>query len=319
MNDETRNDQAGDSSDTLTALLKLAGPSAEIEDDIEKRVYANVRREWSRGRSRSTTVRWALPLALAASVLIVFSLNESDTVPQVRAVGSVAVAAGDAGLAVGDSVYTGDVLDTSNQRGMSLALRDGISLRIDAETLLKIDAADEFTLVAGRIYIDTGDLIYADSHVTVITASGTAMDVGTQFSVRFDDANMSVVVREGQVDLREGRRIYSAHRGDKVTVRPGTVAHFETIPVVGEHWDWASALAPAFEIENKSLLDFLKWVSRELGLELKIESDAMRMETMRPRLHGSIDGMSPQEALDAVLATTQFKYSIDSDTITISN
>jgi len=320
MNNETQNKQPDDSNDTLTALLKLAGPSAEIDRDIEARVYANVRREWSRGNTWLRPARWAVPLALAASILIAFGLNESDNAPQARAIGAVTVLTGDAqtaGLAVGDNIFTGDVLDTSNRQGLSLLFADDISVRLDADTLLRADSASEFTLLAGRVYIDTGDRIYADRHVTVNTASGTATDIGTQFSVGLDNADMSVAVREGQVDLKEGGQVYSAMRGEKVTVRPGKAAQFDTVSVRGEEWDWAVALAPTFDIENKSVLEFLKWVSRETGMALEIESDAVRMETMRPRLHGSVDGMSPLEALDAVLATTQFEYSIEGDTITV--
>ena len=320
MNDTKQSNQTEAGNDTLTTLLNLAGPSAEIESDVEQRVYANVRREWSRSKLRSQPLRWALPFALAASVLIVFGLKGSDVVPQARSVGSVMVAAAQPGaeaLTVGDSVYAGDVLDTSKGHGMSLALQGDISLRMDSATLLKVDSANEFTLMAGRIYIDTGDRIYADRHVTVHTASGSATDVGTQFSVLFDNADMSVAVREGRVDLKEGGQTHTAKQGDKVTVRPGRIARFEIVPVVGESWDWAVALAPMFDIEGQSLLDFLKWVSRETGMGLRIQSDEVRMETMQSRLHGSVDGMTPIDALDAVLATTHFKYSIDGNTITI--
>jgi len=318
MNDEVQDKPSNDNNDTLTALIKLAGPSAEIDSRVEDRVYTAVHREWSRNKPWSQPVRWALPFALAASILIAFSLRESDTVPQPQTVGSVTVAMGETGLKVGDHVNTGDVLDTSNGHGVSLALNDDISLRVDAETLIKVDSANEFTLMAGRIYIDTGDRIYSDRHVTVHTASGVATDVGTQFSVRFENADMSVAVREGQVDLNEGDQIHTAQRGDKITVRPGKAAQYDVVPVTGEQWGWALALAPTFDIENRSLLDFLRWVARETGLELSIESDEMRMETMRPKLHGSVDGMSPLEALEAVLATTDFEYSIDGDTIKVS-
>ncbi len=321
MNEETRNQQSDDTDDTLAALLKLAGPSAAVRRDIEERVYANVRNEWRRGKGSRRAVKWAVPVALAASVLIAVTLKESDTVPQPHPVGSVTVVTGAVGvsaLAVGDSVYAGDFLDTAETNGMSLSLSGEVSLRIDRGTLLKVESADELTLMAGRIYIDTGDRVYADRHVTVNTASGSASDVGTQFSVRLENADMSVAVREGRVDLSEGRKIYSVERGDKVTVRPGMAARIENVPIVGEPWDWAVSLAPSFDIEDQSLLDFLKWVSRETGMELIFESDEFRMEVMRPRLHGSVEGMAPIQALEAVLATTQFRYSIEGNTIIIS-
>ena len=84
MNDQRDDTQTDKSNDTLTTLLKLAGPRAEIDSEVEDRVYTSVRREWSRGRSWSKPIRWALPLALAASLLVVFGLNQSDTIPQKR-------------------------------------------------------------------------------------------------------------------------------------------------------------------------------------------------------------------------------------------
>jgi len=318
MSDEIQDKPSNDGNDTLTALIKLAGPSAEIDDGVEDRVYAAVRQEWVRRKLLPQPVRWALPFALAASILIAFSLRESDTVPLPQTVGTVMVAMGESTHAVGDSVYSGDVLDTSNGQGASVALKGDISLRIDAETLLKVDSANEYTLLAGRIYIDTGDRIYSNRHVTVNTASGIATDIGTQFSVRFENADMSVAVREGQVILNEGDQVHTAGQGDKITVRPGKAAQFEVIPTSGEQWSWTTALAPVFDIEDKSLLEFLRWVSRETGLELRMESDELRMEAMRPRLHGSVAGMSPLRALDAIMATTDFEYSIDGGTINIS-
>ena len=320
MNDQRNDTRPDESNDTLTTLLRLAGPSTEISSEIEDRVYTNVRREWSRGRSWSKPIRWALPLALAASLLLfvfVFVLDEPDVVSQTRPVGFVSVGTGDAKFVVGDNVYAGDVVDTSNGRGMSIALRDDTSLRIDTRTLLKVDSAREFTLLAGRIYIDTGDRIYVDRHVTVNTASGSATDVGTQFSVRFENADMSVAVREGRVKLSEGGELHDVKSGKRVTVRPGNAARIENVPLVGEPWDWAVSLVPAFEIEDKSLLDFLRWVSRETGMDLIFEDDEFRMDVMRPRLHGSIGGMAPIQALEAVLATTKFNYSIDGNTIII--
>ncbi len=321
MNDEPVDQQQTASDDTLAAMLKLAGPSPDIDRGIEARVYANVKQEWRRDKRQSTSVRWALPLALAASVLAGVGLYSSGVdAPSVSAVGAVSVVHGGSdnrAYSLGDTVFTNDVLDTRDHEGMSLELTRDVSLRIDANTLLRVDAANEFTLLAGRIYVDTGDRIYAEQHVTVHTVAGTATDVGTQFSVSFANADMSIAVREGKVDIREGGNTHSAKRGERVTVRPGKGAQTEEILTHGSEWTWAAALAPTFDIKSASLLEFLKWVSRETGMELNIESEAIRIEARRARLYGSIDGLSPMEALDVVLPTTQFKYSVDGNNINI--
>jgi len=321
MTDDKENKLPAEGDDTLAAVLKLAGPIPDIDRAIENRVYTNVRQEWSRARPQSRATRWAVSLAMAASVLLAIGLIDSTSnTPPPSVVGTVSVVRGgadNAGRAVGDAIYANDVLDTSNRGGMSLALAKDISLRIDADTLLRVDTASEFTLLTGRVYIDTGDRIYQDRHVTIHTATGTATDVGTQFSVRFEDADMSIAVREGLVNIKEGSRTHSARRGELVTVRPGTGAQFESIEVYGPEWGWVTALAPEFDIEDSSLLEFLLWVERETGMELEIESEAIRVETRRSRLHGSIAGMAPLDALGAVLATTQFTYSIDDGRIVI--
>jgi FecR-like protein len=319
MNSGKENKQAIDSNDTLEALLKLAGPEVEISDEVQGRVYANVRGAWEQGSPRRRVLRWALPTALAASALIALALTNTATTPAAIPAGFIVTAAAEgAGPSTGDSIFAGDVIDTFSTTGLSVALRGDISLRVDRATLLTVDSADEFTLTAGRVYIDTGDRGYADRHITVRTPSGSATDVGTQFSVGFESSAMSVAVREGRVDLESGKQTHTAMRGDKITVRPGNAPRFDSVPPSGESWDWAVDLAPPFEIEGRSLLDFLKWASRETGMELNFESDQVRMEAMRPKLRGSIENFTPLEAIAAVMATTSLNHSIDGNTITIS-
>jgi ferric-dicitrate binding protein FerR (iron transport regulator) len=310
MKDE-RQDQSKQSDDSaLSTLLNLAGPTAEISPQIEKRVYANVRGEWSRTANRPRAARWVIPFALAATVLIAVLINDPVTDTARHAIGTVASS--------GDEVFVGDVIDTDVDSGMSIWLNDEISLRVDQDTVLSVVAADKFELMAGRVYIDTGDRIYSDRHITIVTASGRATDIGTQFSVSYDDADMSVAVREGRVDLTGDRESRSAVRGQKLTLRAGQAIQVGSVELVGPEWDWAVALAPEFALEEHSLLDFLKWVSRETGLELVFNSDDVRAAARISRAYGSIEGLTPLEAVEAVLATTQFRYSIDGNTISIA-
>ena len=308
MNDKPQSKIDDESDSTLSALLNLAGPTAEIPDQLEQRVYASVRSEWTQSTSRQRVMRWAVPAALAATVLIAISMNTSNVDVPSLPVGTV--------VANGNGVFVGDVIDTGSG-GISLVLDGDISLRVDSNTILAVDSARSFTLMAGQIYVDTGDRIYADRHITIVTQSGKATDIGTQFSVRYENADMSVAVREGQVDLSDNRQTYSAVRGEKVTIRPGQEVQIESVPIAGPEWEWAIALAPGFELDGHSLLDFLKWVSRETGMELVFDSDEVRAAARRSRSYGSIEGLTPLEAVEAVLATTQFDYSIDGDTIHI--
>jgi ferric-dicitrate binding protein FerR (iron transport regulator) len=300
-------------------LLKLAGPSAEIPQQLEQRVYQKVRSEWqqssqqARGRTawskRAPLMRWALPLAMAASVLVAVLLIPANPDAPLRSVGNV--------LADGRQVFVGDHIDTASDGATSILLDGDISLRVDNHTQLQIVAADEFALLSGRVYIDTGDRIYSDRHVTITTASGSATDIGTQFSVSYAQDLMSVAVREGRVDLSDKQHSYSAVRGQKVSLRDGQTAQIDAVEIAGAEWQWAIALAPDFDLEQHSVLDFLKWAARETGLELVFDDDQVRSAARTARSHGSISGLSPLEAVEAVLATTQFRYSIDGDTLLI--
>jgi hypothetical protein len=308
---EAVKDMTDENDSTLSALLKLAGPTEEISTDVEQRVYGKVRDEWQQTATRPRSYRWTIPIALAASVLVAISLNSFDTVTPVRSAGF--------NVQSGASVFVGDVIDTSIDGGQTIALSGDISLRVDQNTRLAVDAAGEFTLMAGRIYVDTGDRIYADRHIIVNTVHGTATDIGTQFSVAQSDASMSVAVREGRVDLTDGRQSSSATRGEKMTLRSGGSIEIDALQIIGPEWEWAIALAPQFELESHTLLEFLKWASRETGMELVFDTDESRASARVSKSYGSIDGLAPLEAVEAVLATTEFNYVIDGDSISISN
>jgi hypothetical protein len=105
-----------------------------------------------------------------------------------------------------------------------------------------------------------------------------------------------------------GERLRLGHDG-QVTV--------DSIAPNDPYWNWTAALAPTFDIENKSLLDFLRWAARETGRELIFEDNELRMSAMRTDLHGSVADFAPLEALESVLATTNFHYRILADRIVI--
>jgi ferric-dicitrate binding protein FerR (iron transport regulator) len=309
MRNDIQNSDNRDDDAALSKLLNLAGPPEQISGAVEGRVYARVRSEWSQSSRPSQVVRWGLPLALAATVLIAFFISSPGTKVEVRSIGSV--------LASGQEVFVGDVIDTSTGGGMSVWLDGDISLRIDENTQLQVAAINQFTLMAGRVYVDTGDRIYATRHITVETASGKATDIGTQFSVSYEKTEMSVAVREGRVELSDGHANHNAAKGEKLTLRPGRTVEFDTVPIAGPEWEWAVALAPAFVLQDHSLLEFLKWAARETGMNLVFDSGEVRAAARVSRSYGSIDGLTPLEAVEAVLATTQFDYSIDGNTISI--
>jgi len=307
------------SEDTVAKLMHLAGPRAAIPADIEARVHKKVRQDWRRATNRKTALRWAIPAALAATVLIVLTFNLRTTETSLQIIGVIAHVVGDPDQAAGDTVYAGETLETGANHGLSIALNGDVSFRMDSDTSVRFDDADKITLLHGQVYADSGERIYRDRHITVQTAGGSATDVGTQFSVSYDTDRLGIAVREGRVDVASNNSVITAEAGDRLTMQPGHEAVFDQISAYDPAWNWATTLAPGFDIKNRSLLDFLKWASRESGKTLIFASDDVRMTAMRTELFGSILNFTPAEAIDSVLPTTQFKYRIDEKSITIIN
>lgn len=323
--DESQNMNSGErTDDAVSTLMNLAGPRVEIPAEIEKRVLENVRQHWQKSTSRRKTYQWAIPASLAATILIVFAINFQAPDVQLRRAGTITYVPGDrmpadSTFVVGDTVYIGEHLETGADSGVTLSFADDISLRIAANTSIRFDQVDEITLLRGRVYADSGDRIYRDRHLAINTPAGSARDIGTQFSVAYEGTRMSVAVREGRVDVARDQSNFTAKAGERLVLEPDTDAVIDQIAPFDPFWNWATSLAPDFDIESRSLLDFLKWAARETGRTLVFSGDDVRMATMGTQLSGSIKRFTPEEALKSVLATTRFDYKIDERNITIDD
>ena len=346
MSEHTNKQDALDADEATTAkLLKLAGQRPEVPQDAERRVYARVHAEWQKATSlpegqqlykrvqnewrdelaQRRRQRWYMPLALAASfalvVAVVLQSGPSPLVPQASVATVVRVLGNpSAGLvpAVGAEVFVGDQLATTDDSGLSIRLAGSGSLRLDENTTLVAQAGGRFELLQGRVYVDSGDLIYRDTKLAIETPYGTVTDIGTQFVVASGADALEVAVREGRVDLSGNMTSVTAVAGERLKVQAsGEVATY-AISSHDDYWAWATDLAPTFEIENRSLLDFLRWASRETGRELEFEDEELRMAAMRTDLHGSIEGIALFDAIETVVATTTFHYRIDPDRIVIA-
>ena len=307
--------------DSIAELVRLAGPRPDVPPHVQQRVRDAVHAEWRSTLKRRWTFQWGMPLALAATVILGIALSSRSPEIRVAPVATVALVDGGevlaSGLAAGDAVYPGDAITTGDY-GVALSANNGLVLRLDAGTQATFESGEELILATGRIYADTGQSIYGGTSITIRTNVGSATDIGTLFAVAHLDGGMSVAVREGRVDVSGSVGSYTAEAGDLLTLKQDDVL-FEKLPPYDSSWQWAEALAPSFEIEDRTLLDFLKWAARETGKELVFEDDDARIGAMGTRLHGSVSGFTPSEAIDSVLPTTRFEYRIDERRIVIGS
>jgi hypothetical protein len=82
-------------------------------------------------------------------------------------------------------------------------------------------------------------------------------------------------------------------------------------------WKWVNDAAPKFDLEEKNLHQFLVWITREHGLTLHFSQSHTEKLTKFIILHGDIDGLGLQEALNTVFATTELTYSIEQNLLKV--
>lgn len=343
MSDKTVKQDGVRDEQTLARLLRLAGPSEPVSSAIEDRVYAAVRQEWeasttrpggervyrsvrrewnkTRARARPRLRRMGFGFAMAASILLAVAIfyQPEPAAPVHLPLGTIVKTLGSVpgSLASGQTIHANDEIATGSDAGLSILLANGTSLRVDSDTRLELLTPSEMHLLAGRVYADTGDHIYRANGLRIIADEAMVTDVGTQFSVFFTDGALDVAVREGRVDVATDGQELIAVAGERMLVEQDGTVQTQQLEAHDTYWDWATGLAPAYELDNRSLLDFLRWAARETGRELVFEDNELRMAAMRTDLHGSIDDVTPSDAIAAVLATTTFRYRIDEDRIVI--
>lgn len=320
-----------DDGDHIGRLLRLAGPREAVPSDRVQRVKAAVHAKWrleTRARLRRITIGWSLgAFAAAAMVLVSVRLVVRDDgvvrIPRpdlatietlngaVRLVSSSdRDAAARAIFQVGDSIREGDGVDTTSGGLAALRLSSGASVRVDRGTRLRLMSDATLVLDEGAIYVDSGSRDNTGS-LEVRTELGVARDIGTRFEVRFNGSALRVRVRDGLVRLSQSRQSHDAKAGDELTLDTKGGVVRRTVLVHGADWAWAVALARPFDLEGRSLRDFLDWIAGENGWQLRFAEAAVEQKALTTILHGSIQGLTPDEARSAVLPTVGVEHRLE--------
>ncbi len=341
MIDRDRNDAPASSEDELGRLLRAAGPRLDVAGSRSARVQHSVRDAWRADvRRRTSRRRMAIGITLlstAAVVMIAVGVGRPDRVPVPASAATVALlertegtvealTAGSAGsadpahptmprrLTASASVQAGEWVATGANARAALRLTTGVSLRLDTDTRARLDSAAVIELVAGAVYIDSGE---AAGGLEVRTPLGTARDIGTQFEVRVDEASTRVRVRDGIVEVRQGDRAMSAHRGTELTVMADS-AISEAVAPFGPEWDWTARLAPPIETDGQPLAVFLEAVSREHGWRVRYADPPLARYAADSVMHGSVAGLPPREAVAVMLTSSGLEHHFDNGEIVVS-
>lgn len=308
--------------DTTTRLLRLTPPRPGVSADRTVRVREAVRREWEAGTRqrrhalrRRTAMATALLAAAAAIALAVrYGTLHQAVVPAQPALALVERVTGPFGLTPGASVHAGHWIDTPSGTRASLRMGGGTSIRLDAGSRARLVSPAVIELSSGALYADTGA---SSPGLEVRTPFGVAHDIGTQFEVRLDGAALLVRVRSGRVEVR--------HPGGSATAPAGTVLTLtsertvrSTTTAYGPEWEWTWQVAPPFSIEGRPLAVVLEHLSREQGWTLRYADASLAARASTIVLHGSIEGLSPQDALGVAIATSGLSHRLEGGTVFVS-
>lgn len=314
---------SNDDRDPIASSLANAGARPGAPEDIAASVRRAVEQSWRIDvERRKRSHRWRRSLQVAAAVLVCaglflavnWQLQRSAATPvgiflasrgsvDIRSPGSASPALGGNSVPAGTRVQTG-------ADGLALLAVAGTSVRIGPSSIVLLTSTDSLELQRGRIYLDFGLHEKVARELRLKTPLATVEHLGTQFQARVDLQRLTVSVREGQVRLTTatGEQLLGAR--ESADVDASGRSRIQGIQPFGEEWIWTSQLAPDFPIEGQSLAQFLVWFCRETGQRVDYASAAVQSSAQRTRLSGSIAGLSPQEALKAVIAATEFEYQL---------
>ena len=316
----TERDRRADGSDEIGRLIAAAGKRPAPSAQMHQAVRTAVEQAWSEAVSRGRFRRRSLWLAAAATIgAIAFSLfwlglrqpvaADSDAT-LLAARGEVTVrATGDRQLIVaGSRLPVGTTVRTAPS-GFVLLTVASVSMRVGPDSAVRIGRAGHVRLREGRIYAETAGTGAGGPPLVVQTPFGRVSHLGTQFQVEVSSSAMDVSVRSGRVRVAESdAREQTLTQGEGVQVLSGGEVRRMRVAPYGASWAWADALVPDFPIDGRPLSEFLAWYARETGLRLVLVGADAASAVEHTILSGTIAGLTPDQALAAVMATTGLDY-----------
>lgn len=306
--------------DPLADLIRGAGrmpePSAAFAEALREELAtawrAQVMARRARRRRIGAGLAAAFVLAIAAAQLVPTGAGVAGRMLRV-AEGLQLVHDGERRQpAVNASVPVGSMVMTG---GLPVAMELGgrFNVRLAAHTRVTVNAVDHLLLEDGKLYIDSG----ADADGLVIdTPLGTVRDIGTQFAVAVERGQLTVQVRDGQVNVQQSSTVVAIKPGQRLHLDERGGVQTERIALSGGEWLWAESVAPVLATEGRSVHDFLEAINRQTGLEIRYASPQLARKAATTIIGGQHPNLPPRQLLDVVISATDFRHAVtDSEVI----
>jgi hypothetical protein len=303
-------------------------PSAEEAQVVRD----NVQAEWQALIRKRTTNRRLVSWAIAASILVVVfvglntirlgGISEVQVADIDKSFGSIYMLGDNSELLESNFVHAvtaGQTIITDKDSGIGFAWAGGGSLRIDESTRVEFLSRDAIYLRTGRIYFDskpvlTATAASAEAKLTIITDHGEVTHVGTQYMASAQGNTLTVSVREGEIRLERPTSVESALGGQQIQIQGGATVNIVKISPYGENWQWIEPMAPAANVDGRSVHEFLDWVSHETGLKLQFANDNIESRAKNEVLVGTVD-TDPTSALRIWMLGSDLDWRITSGKI----
>lgn len=316
--------------DVIGELIRRAGRRENPSAEEYERVFAAASEALdSKLRARRRRfVGFGIAATLIAGI-VVSIVATIRPVPQVipvaeldRAVGPAEVAGPEAAgwrsiPEAGASLGAHTRIRTGPGSRLGLLLAHGVSLRMAEATEIALLGPRRIELVSGKIYVDAGPVAAAPAgrapKIFVVTGDDTTWDVGTQFEVLYADDIYRLRVREGRVQVKQPTREFDGRAGEQLTIDAGQNLSRDRISGDDPEWQWTESVAPVPVIDELPVSLLLEWVSRQTGRKVEYADPGLELEARTTKLYGSVQFIEPLEALETMLATTDFDYTLLDD------
>lgn len=328
MNENRRSSDADETD--IAHLLAKVGPRSEPPSRTAAEVRTAVEAAWRQAvdtrEQRRRYTGWAVAAGVAVAAVSAWLARplyvpEPATVATLaRVVGDVQVEAGQGGwtaLAAGSGVKAGAVVRTGADGRAALELPNGVSLRLDTDTHLAFNDAQEAALSQGAVYVDSGaEAAAGGGRFVVDTPAGDVRHLGTQYEARLTGKVLHVGIREGRIEVSGARASVIGNAGEVLSIDDGRVTR-SALPPNSPAWNWVADVTPPFSIEGRTVDEFLTWAGRETGRKVLYASPEVERTAKSVTLSGTVEGLHPRQAVAAVLATTSLTTTVGDESIEV--
>ena len=206
------------------------------------------------------------------------------------------------------SVKAGAQLRTGSGGRAALRLTDGVELRLDSRHARRVRGRRARPAVAGRRVCRLRRRRGAErARLRARHARRRVRHLGTQYEARLAGRGLRVAfARAGCGSARRAGAVHRRCRRANCSVAAGRVERSALAPNAAE-WNWLATVTPPFTLEGRSVED--SWTgpdARPAGTVVFASPEAAAA-ARAVTLSGTVEGLTPDEAVAAVLSTTSLR------------